>query len=152
MARKKVVPVEPRYKKKKYFCSENALSTILATTEGILADQVALNKQGCYDIFTISRCLPSYLLVPISMKMLEKSIEKGYPIIASIVPDGNVCLKYESSLHSIVVFGHSTNYLYIVDAGKKGKVSKQEFLRLWERNKFLGYIRDELVQHDYPSK
>ena len=152
-----IIPINPMFVRKEQYCSENALSTILATVYGKHVDQEELNKSGCYDIFTISKCLPGFTLVPVSVDLMEGSIDAGYPIIASIIPDSNLHLRYAESLHSVVVYGYSDDRIFYIDAESFGSekhpsVARDAFFKIWSRNNFLGYVKNDLIPRKYPSK
>jgi hypothetical protein len=139
---------------REFFCSENVTSMYLARFDINISPE-ELHERGCYSIDTIAECLTEEMEaehVKVSMggkervgdlrRIIKAEIDKGYPLIASIVPDSNwIEYKRQDELalshyvHSVLIVGYKkgTKILFMHDQKPNQAVLLDEFFKLSKR-------------------
>lgn len=133
----KILDVKPVFEDRDYFCSENSAATVLGYY-GIKKTPSELNKTGCVDFFTISKCMgKDFKPATTNLTGIRYAIENNHPVIVSTIPDTNV---KKQERHSIVIIGFKEaepkkyiGTLLAIDNGKKIEISRDDFERVWHR-------------------
>lgn len=131
---------------KPFYCTENALSSML----GYLGTKISpetLHQIGCKSFDTALKCMPKkYETKTSNIDDLKNSINAGYPVLVSVVPDINIESGTTDS-HTLVVIGYNTDGIYLLDECEVKHKSFNEFNREWERTKNITIINKEIVDN-----
>jgi hypothetical protein len=144
-----ILNITPIAEDKEYYCSENALATVLRHFNPGLRKVTPdyLHDMGCDSFPNIKKCFS--LIMDIHYKLVDNttiaqvraSLRRNYPVIASIIPNANVKWGNGKERHTVVINGiNLKNDLSIIDNGHIKFQSFRAFVQEWNRTNRKAYI------------